>query len=296
MVVFAMLMHVAIALHEPEKQRAFLEVLAEAAPDATRFGISIDKESGHLLLHGESEPALEALIDAARAANAPAFRVGAPQVNYRETLTAPVTIDHTYRRVSGGAGQFARVLIAFTPLPPGSGFVFESTVVGGSLTEDFIAAVEQGLSTEKESGLLAGFPVTDFKASLIDGAYHEVDSTAAVFQTAAHEAFRKLGTMGVVVLLEPVMTVKVVTPYDYVGGVIGDLKSRRGQIQEELVEDDEIAIVTAIVPLANMFGHANFLRAICEGRASVEMRFLRLERALSPDDDPPFGPAAAMRA
>jgi elongation factor G len=296
MVVFAMLMHVAIALHEPEKQRAFLEVLAEAAPDATRFGISIDKESGHLLLHGESEPALEALIDAARAANAPAFRVGAPQVNYRETLTAPVTIDHTYRRVSGGAGQFARVLIAFTPLPPGSGFVFESTVVGGSLTEDFIAAVEQGLSTEKESGLLAGFSVTDFKASLIDGAYHEVDSTAAVFQTAAHEAFRKLGTMGVVVLLEPVMRFEVDIADSCIGDVLEDLLKRRFVGNGSELCDDRCTL-RGKVPLSSMFAYSNALRAMCSCEARYAMEFLHYEPVPSADDDdPPFRPAAAMRA
>jgi elongation factor G len=157
--------------------------------------------------------------------------VGAPQVAYRETLSKPVTVKYTHKKQTGGSGQFAEVTIDFKPLPPGSGFVFENDVVGGSIPKEFIPSVEKGLKAQKESGLLAGFPVIDFKATLTDGKYHEVDSNALTFDIAARAAFRELASKGAVKLLEPIMKVEVVTPDDFLGGVIGDLNSRRGQVQ-----------------------------------------------------------------
>jgi elongation factor G len=193
-------------------------------------------------------------------------------VAYRETLSKPVTVLYTHKKQTGGSGQFAEVKIEFEPLPPGSGFEFEDGVRGGSVPKEFIPAVEKGLKAQKESGLMAGFPVIDFKATLVDGKSHEVDSSALAFDIAARAAFRELSTRGVVKLLEPIMKVEVVTPEDFTGGVIGDLLGRRGQVMGQDTRGNA-QVINAMVPLANMFGYINTLRSMSQGRAQYSMEF-----------------------
>jgi elongation factor G len=259
---------------DQEKMGMALVRLAQEDPS---FRVSTDQESGQTILKGMGELHLEIKVDILKRTYKVDANVGAPQVAYRETLSKAVTVDYTHKKQTGGSGQFARVKLEFEPLPPGSGFVFENEVVGGSVPKEFIPAVEKGLKAQKESGLLAGFPVIDFQAKLIDGAYHEVDSNALTFDIAARAAFRELASKGAVKLLEPVMKVEVVTPEDFLGGVIGDLNSRRGQVQGTDSRGNA-QVVTAMVPLANMFGYINTLRSMSQGRAQYSMQFDHYEQ------------------
>lgn len=251
--------------------------LARLAQEDPSFQVSTDAESGQTILKGMGELHLDIKVDILRRTYKVDANVGAPQVAYRETLSKPVTILYTHKKQTGGSGQFAEVKIEFEPLPPGSGFTFENEVVGGSIPREYIPSVEKGLRAQKESGLMAGFPVIDFKARLVDGKYHEVDSNALTFDIAARAAFRELATKGVVKLLEPIMKVEVVTPEDFLGGVIGDLNSRRGQVQGTDTRGNA-QVVTAMVPLANMFGYINTLRSMTQGRAQYTMQFDHYEQ------------------
>jgi elongation factor G len=259
---------------DQEKMGMALVRLAQEDPS---FRVSTDQESGQTILKGMGELHLEIKVDILKRTYKVDANVGAPQVAYRETLSKPVTIDYTHKKQTGGSGQFARVKIEYEPLQPGEGFVFENEVVGGAVPKEFIPAVEKGLKAQKESGLLAGFPVIDFKATLVDGAYHEVDSNALTFDIAARASFRELASKGAVKLLEPVMKVEVVTPEDFLGGVIGDLNSRRGQVQGTDSRGNA-QVVTAMVPLANMFGYINTLRSMSQGRAQYSMQFDHYEQ------------------
>src|SRR5579864_1308848 len=259
---------------DQEKMGMALVRLAQEDPS---FRVATDAESGQTILKGMGELHLEIKVDILKRTYKVDANVGAPQVAYRETLTKPVTVKYTHKKQTGGSGQFAEVTIDFEPLPPGSGFVFENDVVGGSIPKEFIPSVEKGLKAQKESGLLAGFPVIDFKATLTDGKYHEVDSNALTFDIAARAAFRELASKGVVKLLEPIMKVEVVTPEDFLGGVIGDLNSRRGQVQGTDSRGNA-QVVTAMVPLANMFGYINTLRSMSQGRAQYSMQFDHYEQ------------------
>ncbi|HEU0163019.1 MAG TPA: elongation factor G [Rhizomicrobium sp.] len=259
---------------DQEKMGMALVRLAQEDPS---FRVTTDQESGQTILKGMGELHLEIKVDILKRTYKVDANVGAPQVAYRESLTKAVAVDYTHKKQTGGSGQFARVKIEFEPLEPGSGFVFENEVVGGAVPKEFIPAVEKGLKTQKESGLLAGFPVIDFKAKLVDGAYHEVDSNALTFDIAARAAFRELAAKGAVKLLEPVMKVEVVTPEDFLGGVIGDLNSRRGQVQGTDSRGNA-QVVTAMVPLANMFGYINTLRSMSQGRAQYSMVFDHYEQ------------------
>jgi elongation factor G len=259
---------------DQEKMGMALVRLAQEDPS---FRVSTDQESGQTILKGMGELHLDIKVDILRRTYKVDANVGAPQVAYRETLSKPVTVDYTHKKQTGGSGQFARVKLEFAPLQPGEGFVFENEVVGGSVPKEFIPAVEKGLRAQKESGLLAGFPVIDFKATLVDGAFHEVDSNALTFDIAARAAFRELASKGAVKLLEPVMKVEVVTPEDFLGGVIGDLNSRRGQVQGTDSRGNA-QVVTAMVPLANMFGYINTLRSMSQGRAQYSMQFDHYEQ------------------
>ncbi|HEY2033625.1 MAG TPA: elongation factor G, partial [Rhizomicrobium sp.] len=254
---------------DQEKMGVALNRLAQEDPS---FRVSTDQESGQTILKGMGELHLDIKVDILRRTYKVDANVGAPQVAYRETLSKPLSIKYTHKKQTGGSGQFAEVSIDFEPLPPGSGFVFENDVVGGAIPKEFIPAVEKGLKNQKESGLLAGFPVIDFKATLTDGKYHEVDSNALTFDIAARAAFRELASKGAVKLLEPIMKVEVVTPDDFLGGVIGDLNSRRGQVQGTDSRGNA-QVVTAMVPLANMFGYINTLRSMSQGRAQYSMQF-----------------------
>jgi len=251
--------------------------LARLAQEDPSFRVSTDQESGQTILKGMGELHLDIKVDILKRNYKIDANVGAPQVAYRETLSKPVTVLYTHKKQTGGSGQFAEVKIEFEPLPPGSGFVFENEVVGGSVPKDYIPSVEKGIKAQKESGLMAGFPVIDFKAKLVDGKYHEVDSNALTFDIAARAAFRELASKGAVKLLEPIMKVEVVTPEDFLGGVIGDLNSRRGQVQGTDTRGNA-QIVTAMVPLANMFGYINTLRSMTQGRAQYTMQFDHYEQ------------------
>jgi elongation factor G len=196
--------------------------------------------------------------------------VGAPQVAYRETITRPADVDYTHKKQTGGAGQYARVKIHFEPLPPGSGFVFENEVVGGSVPREYVPGVEKGLRSSTENGVLAGFPVTD-------GAYHDVDSSVLAFEIAARAAFKEGIMKAAPKLLEPIMRVEVVTPEEYMGDVIGDLNSRRGQVTG-MDSRGNARVINAMVPLANMFGYVNTLRSMSQGRAQYTMHFDHYEQ------------------
>jgi elongation factor G len=203
-------------------------------------------------------------------------------------------VDYTHKKQTGGSGQFARVKIAVEPLPPGTGFVFANKVAGGAVPKEFIPGVEKGLQSVLGSGVLAGFPVVDLKVALVDGASHDVDSSALAFEIASRAALREALQKGHSVLLEPVMKVEVVTPETYTGAVIGDLNARHGQVQGQDMRGNA-NIIHAMVPLANMFGYINTLRSMTQGRASYTMQFDHYAQA--PDNHPSGRPpGAAARA
>ncbi len=246
--------------------------LAKMVSEDPSFTVQTDQESGQTIMRGMGELHLDIKVDILKRTYKVEANIGAPQVAYRESLGRRADIDYTHKKQTGGTGQFARVKIIFEPGEPGSGFVFENTVVGGSIPKEFIPGVQKGLDTSKENGLLAGFPLIDFKATLYDGNYHDVDSSVLAFEIAARAAFRELREKGAPKLLEPVMKVEVVTPDEYMGDVIGDLNSRRGQIQGTETRGNA-QVVTAFVPLANMFGYINTLRSFSQGRANFSMTY-----------------------
>ncbi|MBL8780960.1 MAG: elongation factor G [Alphaproteobacteria bacterium] len=246
--------------------------LARLAQEDPSFRVSVDQESGQTILKGMGELHLDIKVDILRRTYKVDANIGAPQVAYRETLTKKVDIDYTHKKQTGGSGQFARVRIEFEPLPAGSGFIFENEVVGGSVPKEYVPGVEKGLNASRDNGVLAGFPLIDFKATLVDGAYHEVDSNVLTFEIASRAAFRELKERKAVKLLEPMMKVEVVTPDEFMGGVIGDLNARRGQVQGT-DQRGNAQVITAMVPLANMFGYVNNLRSMSQGRASYSMQF-----------------------
>jgi elongation factor G len=254
---------------DQEKLGVALQKLA--AEDPT-FRVSTDQESGQTILRGMGELHLDIKVDILKRTYKVEANIGAPQVAYRETLGRRTEIDYTHKKQTGGSGQFARIKVVFEPNEPGAGYAFESKIVGGNVPKEYVPGVEKGLESAKENGLLAGFPVIDFKATLVDGAYHDVDSSVLAFEIAARAAFRELREKGAPKLLEPIMKVEVTTPEDYVGDVIGDLNSRRGQIQGS-DQRGNAQVVIAMVPLANMFGYVNTLRSMTQGRANFHMEY-----------------------
>jgi elongation factor G len=246
--------------------------LAKLASEDPSFTVSTDHESGQTILKGMGELHLDIKIDILRRTYKVDATIGQPQVAYRESLGRKVDIDYTHKKQTGGTGQFARVMITFEPGEPGSGFVFENSIVGGAVPKEYIPGVQKGLESIKDSGLLAGFPLIDFKATLTDGKYHDVDSSVLAFEIAARAAFRELKEKGAPKLLEPIMAVEVVTPEDYLGSVIGDLNGRRGMIQGQDMRGNA-TVVNAFVPLANMFGYVNTLRGMSQGRAQFTMQY-----------------------
>ncbi|WP_395652323.1 elongation factor G [Brevundimonas sp.] len=246
--------------------------LAKLASEDPSFTVSTDHESGQTILKGMGELHLDIKIDILKRTYKVEATIGAPQVAYRESLGRKVDIDYTHKKQTGGTGQFARVMITFEPGEPGSGFVFENSIVGGAVPKEYIPGVEKGLNNSKDNGLLAGFPLIDFKATLTDGKYHDVDSSVLAFEIAARAAFRELKDKGAPKLLEPIMAVEVVTPEDYLGSVIGDLNGRRGMIQGQDMRGNA-TVVNAFVPLANMFGYVNTLRGMSQGRAAFTMQY-----------------------
>ncbi|MDB5447582.1 MAG: fusA [Phenylobacterium sp.] len=246
--------------------------LAKMVAEDPSFTVFTDQESGQTIMKGMGELHLDIKVDILKRTYKVEANIGAPQVAYRESLGKVTDIDYTHKKQTGGTGQFARVKIKFEPGAPGSGFVFESSVVGGAVPKEYIPGVEKGLVSAKDNGLLAGFPVIDFKATLYDGGYHDVDSSVLAFEIASRAAFRELRERGAPKLLEPIMKVEVLTPDDYMGDVIGDLNSRRGQIQGTETRGNA-QVVTAFVPLANMFGYINTLRSFSQGRAQFSMQY-----------------------
>jgi elongation factor G len=251
--------------------------LAKLVAEDPSFRVSTDQESGQTIIKGMGELHLDIKVDILKRTYKVEANIGAPQVAYRERITRPVTIDYTHKKQTGGSGQFAQVKIVAEPLPPGGGFAFENDIVGGAVPKEYIPGVEKGLESVLGSGVLAGFPVVDLKVSLIDGRYHDVDSSALAFEIAARAALREALQKGGSVLLEPIMKVEVVTPEDYTGSVIGDLNSRRGQIQGQDMRGNA-NVITAMVPLANMFSYVNNLRSMSQGRATFTMQFDHYEQ------------------
>ena len=259
---------------DQEKMGVALSRLAAEDPS---FRVTSDPESGQTVIKGMGELHLEILVDRMKHEFKVEANVGAPQVAYRETISREAEIDYTHKKQTGGSGQFARVKIKFEPLQPGEGVHFESTITGGNVPKEYIPGVEKGIKMVAEGGILAGFPVIDFKATLYDGNYHDVDSSVMAFEIAGRSAFREAAEKCKAKLLEPIMKVEVVTPDDYMGDVIGDLNSRRGQVQG--TEARGVATtITAMVPLANMFGYVNNLRSMSQGRAQYSMVFDHYEQ------------------
>ena len=242
------------------------------------FRLATNPETGQTTIKGMGELHLEIKVDILRRAPYNVeVTVGSPQVAYRETITRKTTVDYTHKKQSGGSGQFARVIMDIEPLPPGSGYQFEAKIVGGAIPKEFIPGVEKGLMAQKDTGVIAGFPTIDFKITLVDGAYHDVDSSALAFEIAARAAFREGMPKAGPALLEPVMKVEVVTPEDYMGDVIGDLNSRRGQING-MDQRGNARTIDAMVPLERMFGYVNKLRTMTQGRAMYTMVFDHYEQ------------------
>ncbi len=238
--------------------------LAKLAAEDPSFRVSTDQESGQTILKGMGELHLDIKVDILKRTYKVEANIGAPQVAYREKISRQVTKDYTHKKQTGGSGQFARIKFVCEPLPPGSGFMFENKVIGGNVPKEYIPGVEKGLESVLGSGVLAGFPVVDLKVTLIDGAYHDVDSSALAFEIASRAALKEALREASPILLEPIMKVEVVTPEDYTGSVIGDLNSRRGQIQGQDMRGNA-NVVNAMVPLANMFGYVNNLRSMSSG-------------------------------
>ena len=250
--------------------------LARLAAEDPSFRVETDLESGQTIMKGMGELHLDILVDRLRREFKVEANIGAPQVAYRETISREAEITYTHKKQSGGSGQFAEVKMILMPTEPGEGYSFESRIVGGAVPKEYIPGVEKGINSVMDSGPLAGFPVIDFKVALIDGKFHDVDSSVLAFEIAARmgmrEGMRKAGAK----LLEPIMKVEVITPEDYTGGIIGDLTSRRGQVQGQDTRGNAIAI-DANVPLANMFGYINTLRSMSSGRANFTMQFSHYE-------------------
>jgi elongation factor G len=246
--------------------------LAKLAAEDPSFRVSTDQESGQTILKGMGELHLDIKVDILKRTYKVEANIGAPQVAYREKISRQVTKDYTHKKQTGGSGQYARIKIVCEPLPPGSGFMFDAKVVGGNVPKEYIPGVEKGLESVLGSGVLAGFPVVDLKVTLIDGDYHDVDSSALAFEIASRAALKEALREAAPVLLEPIMKVEVVTPEDHTGAVIGDLNSRRGQIQGQDMRGNAV-VVNAMVPLANMFGYVNNLRSMSQGRATFTMQF-----------------------
>jgi elongation factor G len=264
--------NLAIEPKSADDQEKMSFALSKLVAEDPSFRSSVDQETGQTIIKGMGELHLEIMVDRMKREFKVEANVGAPQVAYRETMSRTSEIDYTHKKQTGGAGQFARVNILFEPLQPGEGFIFESKIVGGSVPKEYIPGVQKGLQQIKETGFLAGYPMIDFKATLLDGAYHDVDSSVFAFEIAAKAAFREAMEKAAVKILEPIMKVEVITPEEYMGDIIGDLNSRRGQVLS-MDPRANAQIISANVPLAQMFGYVNNLRSLSQGRSQYSMVF-----------------------
>ena len=253
-------------------QEKMSQGLARLAAEDPSFRVETDIESGQTIMKGMGELHLDILVDRLRREFKVEANIGAPQVAYRETIGHEVEHTYTHKKQSGGSGQFGEVKMIISPTEPGEGYSFESKIVGGSIPKEYIPGVEKGVKSVMDSGPLAGFPVIDFKVSLIDGKFHDVDSSVLAFEIAARMCMREGMRRAGAKLLEPMMKVEVITPEEYTGGIIGDLTSRRGQVSGQEPRGNAVAI-DANVPLANMFGYINTLRSMSSGRANFTMQF-----------------------
>ena len=265
---------------KPKKKGSFEKMamaLTKMVQEDPSFYVETDQDSGETILKGMGELHLDIKVDILKRTHGVEVEVGKPQVAYRESITKELVDSYTHKKQSGGSGQFARVKMIISPTAPGEGYSFESRIVGGSIPKEYIPGVEKGLSQAKDSGILAGFPVIDFNVELVDGAYHDVDSSVMAFEIAARAAFKEAMQKAGAALLEPVMKVEVVTPEEYMGDIIGDLNSRRGQVSS-METRGNANVVNAMVPLANMFGYVNNLRSMSQGRAQYTMQFDHYEQ------------------
>jgi len=254
---------------DQEKMSTALHRLAAEDPS---FRVSSDPESGQTIIKGMGELHLEIIVDRMLREFKVDANIGPPQVAYRETISREAVVDYTHKKQTGGAGQFARLKIKIEPLPSGSGYVFEDKVRGGNIPKDYIPGVKKGLEGAMSAGIMSGFPVTDMKVTLVDGAHHDVDSSVMAFEIASRAAFREAAAMAKPQLLEPMMRVEVVTPDKYLGDIIGDLNSRRGNVGG-MEQRGNARVINALVPLAAMFGYVNTLRSMSQGRAQFTMHF-----------------------
>ncbi|KJV56533.1 translation elongation factor G [Orientia chuto str. Dubai] len=261
----------------PSDQEKISAALIRLAAEDPSLVFTVDHETNQMVIKGMGELHLEIVIDRMKEEFKVEVNVGAPRVAYRETITQSYTVDYTHKKQTGGAGQFARVKIIFEPLEPGSGFQFESKIVGGAIPKEFIPGVEKGLEEIKEAGVLAGYPTIDFKATLIDGSFHEVDSSVLAFEIAAKNAFKEGITKAGPKLLGPIMKVEVISPNEYMGDIIGDLNSRSGVIQS-IEPRGNTQIINACAPLGQMFGYVSTLRSLSQGRAQYSMLFSHYEQ------------------
>ncbi|MFL1780793.1 Elongation factor G [Candidatus Hepatincolaceae symbiont of Richtersius coronifer] len=271
-------MEIAIEPKTKADQEKMGLALSRLVSEDPSLRVKLDEESGQTILAGMGELHLEIIVDRMKREYNVAANVGAPQVAYREAFGNPVEVDYTHKKQSGGSGQFARVKIKFTPTPPGSGFTFESTLVGQGVDKAFVPGVEKGLLKKMEEGVIAGFPVVDLHAEFYEGAQHDVDSSVLAFQIAAEAAFVDAMKKSLPILLEPIMKVEAVTPADHMGDVMGDLNSRRGQVNGTESRGNA-TVILANVPLSNMFGYVGNLRSMSKGRAQFTMQFSHYAKA-----------------
>jgi elongation factor G len=291
------LIEIAIEPKSRAAQTALAAALAQLVADDPTFGFSTDQESGQTLLKGASESHLAGKVDLIRSTYKVDANVGAPQVAFLECVTRKAEVKYTYKKQTGGTGQFAEVSIIVEPNEPGKGCRFESKIIGGAVPKQYIPGVEKGIESVLISGVVAGFPVVDVRVELVDGKYHDVDSSVLAFEIAARAAFREALQKAESILLEPIVKVEVVAPTELAKPVIDDLNLRRGEIRQQGIRGNA-RVITATVPLMDLFGYEESLRKMSEGRASFIMQFERYAPApqLSPRDDPPFRPAIGMRA
>ncbi len=253
------------------------EALGRLAREDPSFRVASDEESGQTIIKGMGELHLDIIVDRMKREFKVEANIGAPQVAYRETILGNAEFDYIHKKQSGGAGQFARVKLAVEPLEPGKGRIIENKIKGGAIPREFIPGVEKGIESVSDSGILAGFPIIDYKVTIVDGLHHDVDSSVLAFEIASRHCFKEACIRGTLKLLEPIMRVEVVTPEDYMGDVIGDLNSRRGQVGGTEPRSN-VTVITAMVPLANMFGYVNNLRSMSQGRAQYSMFFDHYEK------------------
>jgi elongation factor G len=289
------LIEIAIEPKSKAEQEKLGLALATLAAEDPSFRVTTDPKSGQTILGGTSEDHLSIKVDILKRAYKIDANIGAPQVAFRERIAQRVEHSYTHKRQTGGTGQFAAVTLAVEPNEPGKGNEFESRIVGDAVPSKYMPGIQNGIESVLSSGVVAGFPVVDVKVQLIDGKYHDIDSSLVAFEIAARACFREALQRGKPMLIEPIMKAEVVTPEDYIGSIMGDLNKRRGQILHQVIRGDAM-VIDAMVPLMNMFGFANALRALSEGRATFTMLFDHYAAAPSPEDDPPFRPAIGMRA